>query len=386
MASRAASTQTKSHRSRIDRLRSFFAGADAGASARSAARAFASRAKADALLVTHLPNIAYLCGFGGSNALLLVEASSATLFTDGRYTFQAREQVFGATTEIVAGPLLTAVAASLKRRKGIVQLGYSPAQLTVAQKLSLDAAVGARLRWINASNAVERLRAVKDAAELALMRDAAKLIDKVWTSALAKVKVGVPELHIAADIEYRMKLAGASAPSFESIVASGQRSAWAHARPTSKLLRKNELVVMDQGAILRGYCSDLTRTVFLGRASSRIRALYRAVLDSQEAAKAVIRPGVTAGEVDAAARNTLKQHRLDQYFTHSTGHGLGTEVHEMPRLARGEETILEKGMVITVEPGIYLEGLGGIRIEDDMVVTTSGSESLTNANRELIEL
>jgi Xaa-Pro aminopeptidase len=361
----------------MDRLRSFFSGTDAGAPARS---------NIDVLLVTHLPNIAYLCGFTGSSGVLLVEASAATLFTDSRYTFQAREQVFNAKTEIVGGPLLDAVAASLKRRKGTVRLGYSPSQVTVAQKLALDAAVGTRLRWVNAPNAVERLRAVKDSAELALMRDAAKLIDKVWAAALRKVKVGVPELVIAAEIEYRMKLGGASGASFETIVASGKRSAWAHARPTSKLLRKNELVVMDQGAILRGYCSDMTRTVFLGRASSRIRALYRAVLDSQEAAKAAIRPGATAGDVDAAARNTLKQHRLDQVFTHSTGHGLGTEVHEMPRLARGEETILEKGMVITVEPGIYLEGFGGIRIEDDMVVTASGSESLTNAKRELIEL
>jgi Xaa-Pro aminopeptidase len=143
---------------------------------------------------------------------------------------------------------------------------------------------------------------------------------------------------------------------------------------------------LDQGAILRGYCSDMTRTVYLGRASSRIRRMYHAVLHSQEVAKAAIKPGVTAGAVDAAARDTLKKYRLDRFFTHSTGHGLGTEVHEMPRLARGEETVLEKGMVITVEPGVYVEGLGGIRIEDDMVVTASGAESLTSANRELIEL
>jgi Xaa-Pro aminopeptidase len=353
----------------MDRLRSFF-----------------SVSGADALLVTHLPNIAYLCGFTGSAGLLLVEASSATLFTDSRYTFQAREQVHDAKTSIVAGGLLKAAAAALARPRGTVRLGYSPSQLTVAQKQSLDAALGKKLRWVDASNAVERLRAVKDAQELALMRDAARLIDSVWSSVLPSLKPGVSELAIAGKLDYAMKLKGASGASFDTIVASGPRSAWAHARPTSKLLRKNELVVMDQGAILHGYCSDMTRTVFLGRASSRIRRMYHAVLISQEAAKAAIRPGVTAGSVDAAARGTLKKYGLDRFFTHSTGHGLGTEVHEMPRLGRGEETVLEKGMVITVEPGVYVEGLGGIRIEDDVVVTSSGGESLTSANRELIEL
>ena len=353
----------------MDRLRSFF-----------------STANADALLVTHLPNVAYLCGFTGSSGILLVEASSATLFTDSRYTFQAREQVHDAKTAIVAGSLLKAVSETLKRRRGTVRLAYAPAQVSVAQRLALDSQLGKKLRWVDASNAVERLRAVKDAAELAVMRDAARLIDAVWTGAVLQLKPGTSELDIAAEIEYAMKRRGASGPSFETIVASGARSAWAHARPTSKLLRKNELVVMDQGAILRGYCSDMTRTVFLGRASSRIRSMYHAVLSSQEAAKASIRAGVTAGSVDAAARDTLKKHRLDRFFTHSTGHGLGTEVHEMPRLARAEETVLEKGMVITVEPGVYVEGLGGIRIEDDVVVTASGCDSLTNANRELIEL
>jgi Xaa-Pro aminopeptidase len=353
----------------MDRLRSFF-----------------SSRNADALLLTHLPNVAYLCGFTGSSGVLLVEASGATLFTDSRYTFQAREQVHDAKTAIVAGSLLKAVSEPLKRRRGVVRLGYAPTQVTVAQRLALDAYVGKKLRWVDAGNAAERLRAIKDDGELAEMHDAARLIDSVWAGALRKLKPGVSELNIAAAIEYAMKRRGASGPSFETIIASGVRSAWAHARPTSKLLRKNELVVMDQGAILRGYCSDMTRTVFLGRASSRIRLMYHAVLKSQEAAKAAIRAGVTASSVDAAARDTLKKHRLDRFFTHSTGHGLGTEVHEMPRLGRGEETVLEKGMVITVEPGVYVEGLGGIRIEDDVVVTASGCESLTKATRELIEL
>jgi Xaa-Pro aminopeptidase len=168
----------------------------------------------------------------------------------------------------------------------------------------------------------------------------------------------VTELEVAAELEYAMKQKGASGASFETIVASGPHSAWAHARPSSNPLRKSQLVVLDQGAILHGYCSDMTRTVFLGRAPANVRRLYQAVLAAQEAAKAAIRPGVSGESVDAAARRVLKRERLVQYFTHSTGHGLGLEVHEMPRLGKGENTILEQGMVVTVEPGVYVEGLG----------------------------
>jgi Xaa-Pro aminopeptidase len=361
--------QLKINRSRLSRLRFLFAASGV-----------------DAVLVTHLPNIQYLCGFTGSSGMLLVETGRATLFTDGRYTFQCREEVTGAAVKIVSGGLVRAVGEMLRQRRGTTRVAYSAGQVSVAQKQALDAAAGKRVRWVPGSNEVERLRAVKDAGELGKMRAAAALISDVWTRVVRKMTVGISELQVAADLEYGMKLAGAAGPSFETIVASGARSAWAHARATSKLLRKNELVVMDQGAILRGYCSDMTRTVFLGRPSDRVRRLYDAVLDAQQAAKSVIRAGVTAGEVDAAARQTLKRSKLEQYFTHSTGHGLGLEVHEMPRLARGESFVLEAGMVVTVEPGVYVEGLGGIRIEDDVVVTATGAEELTSASREFLEL
>jgi Xaa-Pro aminopeptidase len=258
--------------------------------------------------------------------------------------------------------------------------------LTVAQKDGLESFAGARVRWVPVSGEVERLRAVKDAGELARMREAALLISDVWTAGLRHVRPGVSELAVAGELERAMKLRGASGPSFETIVASGPRSAWPHAQPTPKLLKKNELVVLDQGAILRGYCSDMTRTVFLGRAAGRVRGLYNAVLEAQQAAKAAIRAGVRAADVDSAARKVLRRHSCVRYFTHSTGHGLGIEVHEMPRLGMNEETLLEEGMVITVEPGVYIEGLGGIRIEDDVVVTAQGAEDLTSASREFLEL
>jgi Xaa-Pro aminopeptidase len=371
--------QSKSPRSRIHRLRLSF-----------------SALRSDALLVTHLPNIRYLCGFTGSAAILLVEHSRATLFTDSRYTLQARQEVHDATTVIAPHGLLGALGEALKAHRGTIRLGFAPAQLTVAEKDALQTAIGARLRWLAAPGLIERLRAVKDATELALMRQSARLISEVWTAAVRNVKPGISELAVAADIERGMKLQGASGPSFETIVASGARSAWPHARPTPKLLRKNELVVLDQGAILRDYCSDMTRTVFLGRSAvgaragvrsnNKVRSLYAAVLEAQEAAIAAIRPGISAATVDAAARKVFKRLGLDRYFTHSTGHGLGLEIHEMPRLGRAEEAVLEQGMVVTVEPGVYIESLGGIRIEDEVLVTSRGAEVLTSASREFLEL
>jgi len=258
--------------------------------------------------------------------------------------------------------------------------------MSVAEKQSLDAQVGRGIRWVADANLVEKLRAVKDATELATIREAAVVVSDVFRRTLALTKPDISELELAAEIDYGIKRSGGSGPSFETIVASGPRSAWAHARPTRKPLGKSGLVVLDQGAIIRGYCSDMTRTVHVGRASARTKRLYHAVLEAQQAAKHAIRPGVTAGEVDQAARASLRSSKLDRYFTHSTGHGLGLEVHEMPRLGRGEATALEEGMVVTVEPGVYIEGFGGIRIEDDVVVTARGCDDLTTAPRDFLEI
>jgi Xaa-Pro aminopeptidase len=340
----------------------------------------------DALLVSHLPNIRYLCGFSGSAGLLLVTPSGATLFTDSRYTFQAHEEVVGARVHIAKKGLLSAVAEALKARRGRSRVACSETHLTVAQKQALERLTGEKVRWVSDENAVEKLRGVKDAEELRLIRDASVLISDVFGDVVKMIRPAVSELDLAAEIEYRIKRRGGSGASFETIVASGPRSAWAHARPTSKLLKRNELVVLDQGAILAGYCSDMTRTVFVGKAPERVRRLYQAVLDAQKAAKEAIRPGATAGDVDRAARGVLRKRGLAGYFTHSTGHGLGIEVHEMPRLGKNEETVLREGMVLTVEPGVYLEGVGGIRIEDDVVVTARGAQDLTTARRDLLEL
>jgi len=347
-----------------------------------------SELRADALLVTHLPNVLYLTGFTGSAGLLLVEREGSVLFTDSRYTLQAREEVSGASVRTAKRGLVRAAGERIGvlRRDRRVQLAYAPSQLTVAQKTTLEKHAAGRLRWVPADNLVERLRAVKDADELSRMREAAELISRVFEQSLEILRPGRRETEVAAELELRMKQSGARGPSFETIVASGPRAAWPHARPSSNRLKKSELVVLDQGAILRCYCSDMTRTVYLGRSPRKIREMYRAVLEAQAAAKAVVEPGVTAEKVDLAARRVLKGHGLEKFFTHSTGHGLGLEVHEMPRIGRGEKTVLEAGMVITIEPGIYIDGLGGIRIEDDVVVTAHGAQDLTTAPREFLEL
>ena len=229
----------------------------------------------------------------------------------------------GAQVHIAKHGIVKAVGEALRKAKGEPLLAYSASHMTVAQKEACKRLPERHVRWVKDASVVERLRAVKDREELARIREAAELISEVFGAILPAVKPGVSELELAGKIELTMKQMGASGPSFETIVASGPRSAWAHARPTSKLLKKSELVVLDHGAILRGYCSDLTRTVFLGRTPQKVRRLYRAVLEAQEAAKKAIRPGVTAGEVDAAARGVLRRHGLAKYFTHSTGHGLG---------------------------------------------------------------
>ena len=341
---------------------------------------------ADAILVSHLPNIQYLCGFTGSAGVLLVEPTSATLYTDSRYTFQARQEVSGARVAIVKGSLMRRAGEKLRSSRERSRVAYSASQVTVVQNRVLDKASGNKVRWVDDDGLIEKLRAVKDQEELERMAAAASLISEVFNRVVRLIRVGATELDLAAEIEYQIKHGGGSGPSFETIVASGPRSAWAHARPTAKPLRKSELVVLDQGAILRGYCSDMTRTVFVGRAPTRVRRLYQAVLAAQEEAKRAIRPGVAAGAVDGAARRALRRTGVARYFTHSTGHGLGLEIHEMPRLAKGDKTVLQEGMVVTVEPGVYLEGIGGIRIEDEVVVTAKGAIDLTSAPRDFLEL
>jgi Xaa-Pro aminopeptidase len=341
--------------------------------------------KLDCLVVTHPANWYYLTGFTGESGALVVSRDATTLLTDGRFTVQGKEETHGVQIELQQGGLFAALGTLLRKRR-FVRVGYDPNQLTMTQWKALRKAMGSKGRGFAAIGLVERLRMRKDAQELAVMRKAAILAGEVLQGVLHLIKPGVRESELGAEIEYQMKKRGASGASFETIVASGARSALPHARPTAKKLRKNELVVLDLGAILGHYCSDMTRTVHVGRATKRVREWYRSVQEAQEAAVASVRAGVTCGEVDAAARDVLKKNGLEQYFVHSTGHGLGLEVHEEPRVARGQTVRLQAGNVITIEPGVYVEGVGGIRIEDDVVVEAGRNEVLTRVKRDLIEL
>jgi Xaa-Pro aminopeptidase len=317
--------------------------------------------------------------------VLAITPHGSTLLTDGRFTVQAKNETAGVRVQLHKDSLYT-FAGEWLRQQRVRRAGYDPEQWTVAQSKALKKASGSRCEAVEVAGIVESLRMKKDEQELAAMRKAAILASEVLESVLPLVKPGIREAEVGAEIEYRMKKRGASGASFESIVASGQRAALPHARPTSKRLRKNELVVLDLGAILGHYCSDITRTVYVGRASERIRKWYKAVQSAQQAAVNAVQAGTTCGDVDAAARDVLKKSGLDGYFIHSTGHGLGLEVHEQPRVARGQAIRLEAGNVITIEPGIYVEGVGGIRIEDDVAVRSGGSEVLTRVRRDLIEL
>lgn len=345
-------------------------------------------AGADALAVTHLPNVFYLSGFSGSNGLLLVLDEALHLFTDGRYTIQAREEAPEAALHIVRVPLGQACGDFLRARasRRRMRVAFESASVSVAEWTRLKDAAGKSVSWKATAQIVERVREVKTPEELEIMRRAARIASEVASEAGEFVRPSMTELEVAAEIDYRMRRRGASGPSFDIIVASGPRSALPHAQPTEKRLEKNELVVLDLGAILRHYCSDLTRTVFLGRAPARIRQWYKAVEQAQAAAHQALRAGVTAGSVDRAARHLLHQHGLGSYFVHGTGHGLGLEIHESPRVGRGQKQEIRAGNVVTLEPGIYVQGVGGIRLEDEVAVHAHGTEVLTSAPRGLLEL
>lgn len=337
-----------------------------------------------AFLVSHRPNVLYLCGFSGSAGLLLVEPGEATFYSDGRYETQAHQEVKGARVRILRSGLLSPAAKKLASR-GRTRAAFEGSHLSESQARRLRLLSGPRVQWRAVEDWVEDLRSTKTSEEIAVMREAARLASRVLQETLPFLRPGVRECDVAAEIEYRMRKADGE-PAFATIVASGDRSALPHARASSKRLRKNELVVLDMGVILRHYCSDLTRTVFLGRAPARTRRWYRAVLEAQTAAREVLREGTPAGAADRAARRVLCRFGLERHFTHSAGHGLGLEVHEAPRLARGVRTPLQAGNVVTIEPGVYVPGAGGIRIEDDIALHEDGVEVLTSVTREFLQL
>lgn len=340
----------------------------------------------DFLLVTGLSNIRYLCGFTGSSSALLVGERDSVLFTDGRYRTQAKAKVTGAVTVIT--PKSPALAASgwlaAKESRNTVLLGIEPESITAGMRDRVAAVVKKKARLHSAPPLIERLRMVKDAAELHAIRRAVQMGANLFRVTLEKIRPGIAELDVAAAIEFQARSSGADGMSFPTILASGPRSAVVHGRASTARIPRRGFVVCDFGVILAGYCSDRTRTLHVGKPSREARHFYQAVRDAQETAIASVRPGVTCSEVDAAARSVLQKHKLARYFTHSTGHGLGLDIHEAPRLASGQDQVLEAGMVVTIEPGAYVAGKWGVRIEDVVVVTSSGCNVLSPSDKDLV--
>ena len=335
--------------------------------------------KADVLIVSAVPNIRYLSGFTGSNALLLLSKTHAILLTDPRYTIQANTES-DCPVKIARGSLFEAAAKILKsRRWRSVAIERNRLTFGAYSELHDRLGVAATLRPTN--GLVEKHRMIKSPVEIAAIRASVATNSKAFAQATARIKPNMTENDLAGELEYRMRRNGAEKPSFATIVASGHRTALPHAQPTAETLHK--LLLIDMGCMQAGYASDMTRMLHLGKPGSETRKLYKAVLEAQLAAIGAVRPGVKGGDVDRVARRVLKAHGFDKYFVHSTGHGLGLEIHETPRLGKRDATYLEAGMVITIEPGAYIEGVGGVRVEDTVLVTESGCEILTPTPKEL---
>ena len=344
-------------------------------------------AELDGLLVGQPPNIRYLCGFSGSAGVLLVYASGqALLVTDFRYEEQAAGQLPDQAGLVIAEDgLWKALGGCLADGTADLRLGFEADWLTVADHKELREHSPGH-RWSETPARVAEMRVVKEPGEIARLKIAAEIAESALGETLTKVEEGARELELAAELEYQLRKAGSGRLPFEVIVAGGPRSSLPHAEPGERPVREGDLLLFDFGASYDGYCSDITRTVVLGAPNSWQREAHGAVREAQLAAIEAIAPEVPASDVDRAARDTLDRYGLADRFGHSTGHGIGLEVHEGPRLSSRSKEVLQAGHVVTVEPGVYLPARGGVRIEDDVVVEDAGRRSLTDFRRDLIEL
>lgn len=335
-------------------------------------------------MVTRPENRQYLSGFTGSNALLLITASEALLLTDFRYVEQAKEQSPDFQIIRPQGLLEYGLVAEVQGR-GLKSLGFEDDHLTYKAYQDYYNKL-ADTEFRATSGLVEILRGVKDDREIELLRQAVNIADQAFDHILDFIRPGVRETDLALEIEYFMRRKGAQKSAFDIIVASGARSALPHGVASDKPVQTGEIITMDFGAVYQGYHSDITRTVVLGKAGDKQKEIYQLVLEAQMKAIDAVKPGVVAGTVDTAARDLIARHGYGANFGHGLGHSVGLAIHEKPTFSTKDETVLEKGMIITVEPGIYLPGWGGVRIEDIVAVTAAGREILTKAPKELMEL
>jgi Xaa-Pro aminopeptidase len=360
----------------------------------------------DAAVLTSLPNILYLTNFTGSAAVAVVTADRLYFLTDFRY-YTAITDSHGTahqcpnlelvkiegSYDATLAELLASLSPSPASRTAM-RIGFEAAHLTVSRHAWLVDALGrheSAHQLVSTEGIVERARVRKDDYEIATLREAARRLSRVAEQVIAEVRTGRSEAELAMAIDQRIRLAGFAKPAFDTIVAAGPNAALPHARPGERRLTEGDLVVLDFGGVYDSYCVDLTRTVSVGRAGARARDVYAAVLEAHDRAIAAVAPGRSRFEIDAAARDTLAGHGLGEAFGHGTGHGLGIEVHEDPRISRRrpddtQEAPVDPRMVFTIEPGAYLPGWGGVRIEDDVLVTDAGVEVLTDVTTDLIEV
>ncbi|HKO26036.1 MAG TPA: Xaa-Pro peptidase family protein [Solirubrobacteraceae bacterium] len=336
----------------------------------------------DAVLITELVNVRYLTGYTGSNGLALIAPDTRAFVTDFRYVEQAAEEVDRDFDRLKASvDLLEAVTDALPT--GELRLGFETAHVSVREHERLRGLLPDRIELIATNGLVEQLRAVKDPGELAAIRAAAALADEAFEQLIAGGLVGRTERDLALELEFDMRRRGAEQPSFSPIVAAGPHGALPHASPRAVEVRRGDMVVIDWGAQLNGYCSDCTRTVAAGAADDHAREIYQLVLDAQLAGLDAVKAGADGREVDGVARDTIEAAGHGEHFGHGLGHGVGLDVHEAPRLSQRSDSVLEPGNIVTVEPGVYLPGDLGVRIEDLVLVTDDGREIFTALAKEL---
>lgn len=339
----------------------------------------------DFLLVTFLPHVRYLSGYSGTNGIILLSATSSVFLTDFRYKGQAKEQVKNMKVQVVQRDLFSSLGdlAVLKGKR--IKLGFEADHLSCKVYRRLRSLLPDCL-LVSTEGIVETLTVKKDTGEIGKIKKAVRITDQVFSEILNFIKPGVKELDVAAELEYRMKRHGSSSPYFQTIVASGKRAALPHGIASGKRIRKNEFVTMDYGAVFDGYTADMTRTVMVGKASKKQKQLYNLVLKAQRRAISRAKSRMRACDLDKTAREVIKRAGYGEYFGHGLGHGIGLLVHDNPAVNPTNQQRLEPGMVVTIEPGVYLPNWGGVRIEDDILITRRGCEVLTKSEKGLVEL
>ncbi len=352
----------------------------------SALRDRLARADVDGLLVSSLPNIRYLTGFSGSNALLMVTPRECVLFSDFRYATQVKEEVsVNVSVQIEALSLWTGLWNWLGRTTGVERVGFESLHM-VHRDFQRLLEQGAKWQWRPLTDEVESLRECKDDGEVQLIERAIGIAERALEATLAELRAGLTETQAAGILEHHLRNEGSEAYPFATIVASGARAALPHARSGNRVIACGDLVLIDFGAVYEGYCSDITRTVVVGRASERQKTVYDVVLQANVKSSGALRAGMRGKDADAVAREYIHARGFGEAFGHSLGHGIGLEVHEAPRLAKSADSVLPVGAVVTIEPGVYIAEWGGVRIEDDVLITANGPRILTSFARELLEI